>query len=62
MIIIRIYDEMAPMKKFFSLPLLCAVLIVAALVMVVSVRSCSNQYKEAPSSAATADEAPPAGH
>lgn len=48
MIIRLIYDEMAKMKKSFSFPLLCAALIIAALVMVVAVRSCSTQHKEAP--------------
>ena len=46
MIIRFIYDEMTKMKKSFSLPLLCAALIIAALVMVVAVRSCSTQHKE----------------
>ncbi|RAP68316.1 hypothetical protein ACZ87_03876 [Candidatus Erwinia dacicola] len=35
------------MKKSFSFPLLCAALIIAALMMVVAVRSCSTQHKEA---------------
>lgn len=37
---------MAKMKKLFSFPVLCALLVAAALLFVVVVRSCSTQYSE----------------
>ncbi len=46
MIIRLIFNEMAKMKKLFSFPVLCALLVAAALIFVVSVRSCSTQYSE----------------